>query len=59
VDRARGRAVFEVSQVIGLVGGAFGTDLESAIALSGLGNLALGIAALERALRFNTSRWSG
>jgi hypothetical protein len=53
--------VFEVSQLIALIGGAVGADFEAPITLPGPANLVLGIAALaaavERALRFKTSRW--
>jgi hypothetical protein len=46
-----------------LAGNALGADFEPPLTLPGAANLMLGIAAhaaaLERALRFKTSRWLG
>jgi hypothetical protein len=55
--------VFEVPQLIGLIAEAAGTDFEPPFMLPGAANFILGLAALaaavERALRFKTSRWLG
>ena len=55
--------VYEIPQLIGLVGSALGADLEAPFTLPGAANFALGIAALaaalERALRFKSNRWLG
>ena len=55
--------VYEVPQLIALIGSALGADFESPFTLPGAANLAFGIlalaAALERALRFKSNRWLG
>jgi hypothetical protein len=55
--------VYEVPQLIALIGKAVGADIEAPITLPGAANLVLGIAAfaaaLERALRFKSNRWLG
>ena len=55
--------VYEVSQLIALIGRVTGADFESPITLPGAANFTLGIAALaaalERALRFKSNRWLG
>ena len=55
--------VYEIAQLIALIGGAMGADFEPPITLPGAANFILGIAALaaalERALRFKSSRWLG
>jgi len=53
--------VYEVPQLVALIGGVLGADFEPPFTLSGAANFALGIAALaaalERALRFKSNRW--
>jgi hypothetical protein len=55
--------IYEVPQLIALVGNALGADFEPPFTLPGPANVLLGIAALaaalERALRFKSSRWLG
>jgi hypothetical protein len=55
--------VYEVPQLIALVGKAVGADFEPPVTLPGAANFMLGIAAfaaaLERALRFKSNRWLG
>jgi hypothetical protein len=55
--------VYEVPQLIALLGSALGADFEPPFTLPRAANFALGIAALaaafERALRFKSSRWLG
>jgi hypothetical protein len=55
--------IYEVPQLIALVGNALGADFEPPFTLPGAANFVLGIAALaaavERALRFKSSRWLG
>ena len=55
--------VCEVPQLIALIGGAMGADVEPPFMLPGGANFVLGVAALaaalERALRFKSSRWLG
>jgi hypothetical protein len=55
--------VYEVPQLIALIGRAIGADFEPPVTLPGAATFALGIAALaaalERALRFKSSRWLG
>jgi hypothetical protein len=55
--------VYEVPQLIALVGNALGADVDPPVTLPAAANLLLGLAALaaaiERALRFKTSRWLG
>jgi hypothetical protein len=55
--------IYELPQLVALIGGAVGADFESPITLPGAANFALGIAALaaalERALRFKSNRWLG
>jgi hypothetical protein len=55
--------VYEVPQLIALIAGVVGADVEAPLTLPGAGNFALGVAALaaalERALRLKTSRWLG
>jgi hypothetical protein len=55
--------VYEVPQLIALIGRVTGAEFEPPIRLPGAANFALGIAAiaaaLERALRFKSSRWLG
>jgi hypothetical protein len=55
--------IYEVPQLIALIGGVIGLDFESPIVLPGPANFVLGIAALaaalERALRFKSNRWLG
>jgi hypothetical protein len=55
--------IYEIPQLIALIAGAVGADFESPVTLPGAANFALGIAALaaavERALRFKSSRWLG
>jgi hypothetical protein len=55
--------VYEVPQLIALIGGAVGVDFEAPITLPGAANFTLGIAALaaalERALRSKSNRWLG
>ena len=55
--------VNEVPQLIGLIAGATGADLEPPFMLPAAVNIILGIAALaaavERALRFKSNRWLG
>ena len=55
--------VYEVPQLIALIGGVMGADYEPPVVLPGAANLVLGIAALaaalERALRFKSNRWLG
>jgi hypothetical protein len=54
---------YELPQLIALIGGALGADVESPFTLPGPANFALGAAALaaalERALRFKSNRWLG
>jgi hypothetical protein len=53
--------VYEIPQLIALIGGVAGADFEAPLTLPGAGNLALGVAALaaalERALRLKSNRW--
>jgi hypothetical protein len=55
--------VYEVPQLLALIGGVIGADFESPVMLPGAANFILGIAALaaalERALRFKSNRWLG
>ena len=55
--------VYEVPQLIALIGSAVGADFDSPVTLPGAANFAFGIlalaAALERALRFKSNRWLG
>jgi hypothetical protein len=55
--------IFEVPQIVALIGDGLGADLEAPLALPGAFNFLLGIAALaaalERALRFKSNRWLG
>ena len=55
--------VYEVPQLIALIGGVVGADYEPPVMLPGAANFVLGIAALaaalERALRFKSNRWLG
>ena len=55
--------IYELPQLIALVGSALGADFKSPFTLPGAANFALGIAALaaalERALRFKSNRWLG
>ena len=55
--------VYEVPQLIALIGGLVGAEFEPRIMLPGVANFTLGIAALaaalERALRFKSNRWLG
>ena len=55
--------IYEVPQLMALVGNALGADLEAPFTLPGAANLLFGIAALaaavERALRFKSNRWLG
>jgi hypothetical protein len=55
--------VCEVPQLLVLIGGATGADLDPPFMLPAGANFALGLAALaaalERALRFKSSRWLG
>jgi hypothetical protein len=55
--------VYEVPQLIALIGGAVGAGFAPPITLPGAANLMLGLAALaaavERALRFKSNRWLG
>ena len=55
--------VYEVPQLIALIGGLMGVDYEPPVMLPGAANFVLGIAALaaalERALRFKSNRWLG
>jgi hypothetical protein len=55
--------IYEVPQLIALVGSASGADFEPPFTLPGAANFALGVtalaAALERALRFKSNRWLG
>ena len=55
--------VYEVPQLIALIGRVIGADFEPPVTLPGAANFILGIAAfaaaLERALRFKSSRWLG
>jgi hypothetical protein len=55
--------VYEVPQLVAFIGGVLGADIEAPFTLPGPANFALGIAALaaalERALRFKSSRWLG
>ena len=55
--------IYEVPQLIALIGGAVGADFEPPVTLPGPANFLLGIAALaaavERALRFKSNRWLG
>jgi hypothetical protein len=54
---------YEVPQLAAWIAGALGADFESPFTLPGPANFVLGIAALaaalERALRFKSSRWLG
>jgi hypothetical protein len=53
--------LYELPQLAALVGGALGADFESPFTLPGAANFLLGTvalaAAVERALRFKSSRW--
>ncbi len=53
--------IYEVPQLIALAAGALGSDFEAPLMLPGPANFAFGLlalaAAVERALRFKTSRW--
>jgi hypothetical protein len=53
--------VYEIPQLIALIGGVAGADFEAPLTLPGAGNFALGVAALaaalERALRLKSNRW--
>jgi hypothetical protein len=55
--------VYEVPQLIALLGSVLGADFDPPLTLPGAANLALGMAtlaaALERALRLKSSRWLG
>ena len=55
--------VYEVPQLIALIGAVIGLDFDSPIVLPGPANFTLGVAALvaalERALRFKSNRWLG
>jgi hypothetical protein len=55
--------VYEVPQLIALIGDLVGADFEPPFTLPGTANFLLGVAALvaafERALRFKSSRWLG
>jgi hypothetical protein len=55
--------VYEMPQLIALIGRAVGADFEPPITLPGAAIFTLGIAALaaalERALRCKSSRWLG
>jgi hypothetical protein len=55
--------LYEVPQLVAWIGSALGADFEPPFTLPGPANFALGIAALaaalERALRFKSSRWLG
>ena len=55
--------IYEVPQLIALIGGVSGADFEPPFTLPGTGNFLLGLAALaaafERALRFKSTRWLG
>jgi hypothetical protein len=55
--------VYEVPQIVAFIGDALGTDIDSPFTLPGAINFLIGIAALaaalERALRFKSSRWLG
>jgi hypothetical protein len=55
--------VYEVPQLIALIGGALGADVDTPFTLPGAANLIFGLAALaaalERALRFKSNRWLG
>jgi hypothetical protein len=55
--------VYELPQLVALLGSALGADFEPPVTLPGAANLALGVAALaaavERALRFKSNRWLG
>ena len=55
--------IYEVPQLIALIGNALGADFEPPFTLPGVGNFLFGIAALaaalERALRFKSNRWLG
>jgi hypothetical protein len=55
--------VNEVPQLIALIAGATGADIEPPFMLAAAVNIVLGIAALaaaiERALRFKSNRWLG
>ena len=55
--------VYEVPQLIALIGGVVGADVDPPLTLPGAVNTAVGLlalaAALERALRFKSSRWLG
>jgi hypothetical protein len=54
---------YEVPQLAAWIAGVLGAGFESPFTLPGPANFALGIAALaaavERALRFKSSRWLG
>jgi hypothetical protein len=55
--------VYELPQLIALIGGVIDADYDPPIMLPGAANFVLGIAALaaalERALRFKSNRWLG
>ena len=55
--------IYEVPQLIALVGTAIGADLDPPFTLPGAADFTLGLAALaaalERALRFKSNRWLG
>jgi hypothetical protein len=55
--------LYEVPQLVAWIGGALGADFDPPVTVPGAANFALGIAALaaalERALRFKSSRWLG
>jgi hypothetical protein len=55
--------IYEVPQLMALAGNALGADFQPPLTLPGAANFLLGIAALaaalERALRFKSSRWLG
>ena len=55
--------VYEVPQLVALIGRAVGADVESPVMPPGAANFALGVAALaaalERALRLKNNRWLG
>ena len=55
--------IYEMPQLIALIGNALGADFEPPFALPGVANFLFGMAALaaalERALRFKSNRWLG
>jgi hypothetical protein len=55
--------LYEVPQLVASIGSTLGANLDPPVTLPGAANFALGIAALpaalERALRFKSSRWLG